>query len=387
MDLYKKFTIRKLFRNFDFSGYLEFIYCISSIVLMYITFTPPFRSLDSVSTWIKGYYYINYIDLGFIKRGLVGTLFKILNITNSNNPTIFVVIIHAILTTFLGLIFWRFAKLCFDQVKLKDRILFYSIFLLSPVMFIRLGYDIGRMDLWCLLISLITIFLISEESFSFLLISLIVNLSISTQILIHEASLLIYIPFILVFYFYKFSDQIYLNFKKLLPIFSIPILFMILIFLFGRYEPGQESLNLYLKEINKELIGSIPMELTYTLRENINFALSSLSFKDLIGGHFLIASYYIFFLLISFNFVNLPSYFKVTCFTPILLSFLACDTTRFFALSTICFNLLILIAAREGQLLFTQQNRLIIYTFIFSIFILGPWGIGELDPLPLLKHF
>ena len=379
--------MRKIFRNFNFLGYIEFIFCISSIVLMYITFMPPFRTLDSVSTWIKGYYYINYIDLGFIKRGFIGTLLKILNITNSNNPTIFVVIIHAILTTFLGLIFWRFAKLCFDQVKLKDKILFYSIFLLSPVMFIRFGYDIGRMDLWCFLISLITIFLISESSFSFLLISLIINLSISTQILIHEASLLIYIPFILVFYFYKFSDQIYLNFKKLLPIFSIPLFFMISLFLFGRYEPGQESLNLYLKDINQELIGSMPMELTYTLRDNVNFALNSLSFEDLIGGHFLIFSYYIFLLLISFNFVNLPSYFKVTCFTPILLSFLAIDTTRFFALSTICFNLLILIAARGGKLLFTQQNRLIIYTFIFTIFLLGPWGIQKDDALPLLKHF
>tara|TARA_S200000501_G_C20672604_1_gene677021 strand:- start:274 stop:918 length:645 start_codon:yes stop_codon:yes gene_type:complete len=213
------------------------------------------------------------------------------------------------------------------------------------------------------------------------------SLSISIQIFIHEASILIYSPFLLGLYWFKFNSNIRSKFQKLIPIFTVPILACLLIFLFGRYENGQTELNLYLKNINNELVGSLPMELTFTIKENINFALGQLTLGKLLGGSYLVTVYYFFIIFISFRSANLPIYLKSICFSPVLLSFIASDTTRFLALSAICTNLLILIAAREGKLIFKQDNRIIIYIFIFSMFILGPWGIGPNDPLPLLKHY
>ena len=314
--------MQKLFRFIKIRENLEPIYFLLSILLMTITFVPPFRTLDSISTWLKAYYYINYIDLGFIKRGLIGSILKIFNLTNYDNPSIFILTIHALITSFIGFLFWTLAKSFFRNNQFKDKLLFYTIFLTSPVLFLRTGYDIGRMDSWLLLISLLTIFLISIEYFSFYVISIFVFLSISLQIFIHEASILIYSPFLLGVYFLKFKNNFISEFRKLIPIFLVPILSCFLIFKFGRYEYGQTELDLFLKSINNELIGSMPMELTYTLKMNIDFAFSMLTPWRFLGGHYLVIIYYFFIVIFSLNVTKLPIYLKSICFAPLLLSFL-----------------------------------------------------------------
>ena len=62
------------------SNLIEIYYCISSIFLILIVSVPPFRSLSSISASLKGYYYVNYFELGFIKRGLIGSIYKIFNL-------------------------------------------------------------------------------------------------------------------------------------------------------------------------------------------------------------------------------------------------------------------------------------------------------------------
>ena len=61
------------------SNLIEIYYFISSIFLILIVSVPPFRSLSSISASLKGYYYVNYFDLGFIKRGLIGSIYKLLH--------------------------------------------------------------------------------------------------------------------------------------------------------------------------------------------------------------------------------------------------------------------------------------------------------------------
>ena len=63
----------KLITKFFISNsYIDSIFGISSVFLMLISCLPPFRSLNSISSSLKGYYYVNYFDLGFIKRGFIG---------------------------------------------------------------------------------------------------------------------------------------------------------------------------------------------------------------------------------------------------------------------------------------------------------------------------
>ncbi len=379
----KNIIKRELFYNLS----IENVFCLLSFPLLVIPAIPPFRSIDSISTWIKGYYYINYFDLGFIKRGFVGSIFRLSNISQLLSPSILVIVAHLFVSIIVGILFWRLCKASFENWSISNKLLFYSLFLFSPVLFLRLGYDVGRMDLWCLMLTLLTLISLRSNSYSYLINAAIVSLSISIQLLIHEASLLFYSPLIVCFYFYKYRINNSLKIKKVFPILTIPLFVGFMLICFGRYESTQEDLNLYLQGVHNELIGSMPMELTWSLKENIDFALNFLTPSRFLGGHYVVTTYYLFILFITFTCVRLPILIKLINFAPLFLSFLACDSTRFLASSAISFNLLFILAASENSLIVPHKLRIMIYIFSASFFVFGPWGISPVDPLPLLKHY
>ena len=214
-----------------------------------------------------------------------------------------------------------------------------------------------------------------------------ISLCISTQLLVHDVSLLFYTPLIVCFYFYIYANLISQKFKKVIIIFSIPILIGVLLLKFGRYELGPIELEQYLQNISSELSGSMRMELTNTFRQNAAAGLGLLTFKGFLGGNYFITMYYAFLLLILFKFVKLSNYLKLSVFSPLLVSFMAMDHTRYIAISAVCCNLIFLIAAKESLLFSPQKFRLGFYIFFVFIFFLGPWGIGSYDALPLLKHY
>ena len=370
-----------------FPGSLEIYYCLASLSVTLVACLPPFRSIESISYWIKGYYFVNYFDLGFIKRGLVGTIIKISNLSNYLSPSLLVLCCHVFFVINFGIIFWIFTKNCFKNYKLKDKIFYYSFFLLSPVLFLRLGYDIGRMDLYLLLISLLAIISIHKKFFPFTQNSFLISICISTQLLIHDASILFYSPLIFSFYFFKYSYSITTHIKKILLIFCIPILIGLLLLIFGKYELGAVQLEQYLSNISTELSGSMRMELTNSFRDNSLAGLNLLTLKGFLGGSYLITTYYAFLLIVLIKFVKLPCFFKLSVFTPLCVSFLAMDHTRYLAISAICCNLLFLISAGEVKLNTPQKFRLCFYVFFIAIFFLGPWGIISSDALPLIKHY
>ena len=378
----------KLINNIFFSkNYIDIFYSISSIFLMLITCLPPFRSLDSIGSSLKGYYYVNYFDLGFIKRGLIGSIYKIFNLQDYLNPSILVLSSHVIFLITFGIIFWKYVKYCFDYFKLKDKIFIYTLFLLSPVLFLRLGYDIGRMDLICLILSLLNIIFIQKDSFSFFKKGIFISISITIQLLIHEASLLMYTPLVLSLYFYKYPKVKLYKSKKIILLFALPLFVGLMLLIFGRYEMGGEELNLYLKNINEDLDTSMGMELIYSLKQNFDVGFSRLSLYNLLGGNYFITTYYIFILCLVYKLSKLPLYIKLTLFSPLILSFIAMDHTRFTALSTICCNLIFIISAKELKLNLTSNFKFPMYIFLITMFFLGPWGIGTYDPLPLLKQY
>ena len=194
----KKFIVNYLREKiYKFPKNIENYYLLASLSVSLITCLPPFRSIQSISYWIKGYYYVNYFDLGFIKRGLVGTVLKITSLPLYLSPSFLVLSCHLFFLILLVFIFWNFAKKSFFDYKFKDKIFYYSMFLLSPVLFLRVGYDIGRMDLFLLIFTLLSIISIQNNYFPFFLNSLFISLCISIQLLIHDVSILFYSPLII----------------------------------------------------------------------------------------------------------------------------------------------------------------------------------------------
>ena len=380
---YNKYNASNLIRE----NLIEIYFFITSIFLISIVSLPPFRSLSSISATLKGYYYVNYFDLGFIKRGLIGSIYKILPLSDNFTPTLLVLTSHLFFLVLFCISFWIFTRSCFKDWKLKEKIPFYTLFTLSPVLFLRLGYDIGRMDLICLVISLFTIILILSNSYSFTKKCIFISISISVQLLIHEASLFFYSPLIIALLFYKYPNIRYKKLLKFLPIFSLPLMTGFFLLIFGRYEPGREQLGIYLTNISKELETSMNVELIHTLKDSFEHSIILLTPKSLLGGSYLITVYYCFILYLVFKFIKLPFYLKLSIFSPLILSFIARDDTRFLAASTICCNLLMLISAKESKLDSPKFFGLLTYIFLVTIFFLGPWGIGSYDPLPMLKHY
>lgn len=378
---------RKINKYFYKNKALEIIYFFGSVFLTLITCVPPFRSLDSISASQKGYYYANYFDLGFIKRGLMGTIVKILHLPNFLSPSLLVLSLHIIFLISFSLIFWTLTKSCFKGWTIKDKIPFYTLFTLSPVLFLRLGFDIGRMDLICLVLSIAIIMILLKNSFSDFSKSIFITLSISIQLLIHEASLLYYTPLIVCLFVYKYKNIKNIKFVKVLSLSALPIFVFLNILIFGRYEPGLEQLNTYFINISQELDTTMNVELIHTLKDSFEHALPLLTLKSFFGGSYLITIYYFFIIYLLFRFTRIPLFLKLSVFSPLLLSFIARDDTRFLAVSTICCNLLFLISANESKLNKPIFFGLISNIFLIFIFLLGPWGIGPYDPLPLLKHY
>ena len=347
-----------------FPSSLEIYYCLASLSVTLVACLPPFRSLQSISYWIKGYYFVNYFDLGFIKRGLVGTIIKISNLSDYLSPSLLVLFCHIFFVVNFSIIFWIYIKDCFKNFKIRDKIFYYSLFLLSPVLFLRLGYEIGRMDLYLLLISLLAIISIHKKFFPFIQNSFLISFCISIQLLIHDASILFYSPLIFSFYFFKYSYSINTHFKKILLIFSIPVFIGLLLLIFGKYELGAVQLETYLSNISPELSGSMRMELTNTFIQNSLAGLDLLTFKGFLGGNYLITLYYAFLMFILIKYVKLPCFLKLSVFTPLGVSFLAMDHTRYLAISAICCNLLFLIGAGEFKLNTPKKFRLYFYVFL-----------------------
>ena len=264
---------------YKFPKNIEVYYFLASLSLGLITCLPPFRSIQSISSWIKGYYYVNYFDLGFIKRGLVGTLLKISSLPLYLSPSALVLFCHIFFLILLVIIFWISLKKSFNNYKPKDKIFYYSMFLLSPVLFLRVGYDIGRMDLFLLLITLLSIFFIQHKYIPFLGNSLFISLCISIQLLIHDVSILFYSPLIICFYLYRYSYLVRKNISQVIFIFSMPIILGLFLLIYGRYELGSIQLAEYLLNISNELSGSMQMELTNTFKQNAEAGLRLLTFN------------------------------------------------------------------------------------------------------------
>ena len=187
---------------------------------------------------------------------------------------------HVFFSILFSIAFWLFTRACFKDWKLKAKIPYYTLFTLSPVLFLRLGYDIGRMDLICLVFSLFTIIYTLSNSFSFSKKCIFISISISLQLLIHEVSLLYYTPLIIGLLFYKYQNIRFEKISKILPIFFLPLITGYFLLKFGRYEPGREALGNFLTNISMELETSMNVELIHTLKDSFDHSIGLLTIKS-----------------------------------------------------------------------------------------------------------
>jgi len=328
-------------------------------------------------------FYVSYIDFGFIRRGLLGTLFFESGINSMfSNEYMFAFFIHHISIFILtALIVYYFLS-----KKIKNFIFIFGI-AFSPTLITYQGYNTGNLDLIILIIALINILYVKSY--------IIFSLNIALGIFIHELFIFMLPAQFFAFYLFNKSKTFNkLELKNIFP-FIIAISAVLIILFFGNTNVSMMDFknimqnkisNAYMihplwsgfDEINPSSIGinlEAKMLKIIKIFENgkVLFLLPSLVYLIIL---ILRATKYI-----SSNFNRFL--FIVAILFPILASFVASDYPRWIAMSANMSLLITLKFVARDDTPLSKWNKLI------AIFcLLAPFGTVAVDiPFPLHQFF
>lgn len=327
------------------------------------------------SGWLFSY------KFGFMQRGLLGELLYFANIdVNYNNIRIIGFLI------FLSIYFSLF-KL-FDQSLLrialpeKDKNVILACLLFLPFYTSQLILELSRFDQVSQILSIFFLYLIIKNHHRYIIYAYIYAI-IPFFTLMHEASIIIFIPTILLITYLKFEE------KKPIIILSIfSLLGIILISKFGKITISQADLMIEQYSTYKKFNEYAFRTTTLSLFENIICNLQA--FKNnksiiplILAGIFLYPI--IIFFKKSFNF-NFKFLNLLIPLSPLLLSIIAFDYFRWISLAifnlTILFFYIILCTnintSKLKNNIILYRKNIILYA-AFSLF-LGPFGVINIFP-------
>ena len=170
--------------------FFTFFYLSNFLILSGFTdSTNPLSSLY-IHYWFHEQFLINYRELGFVKRGLIGSMLN----TNLNNY-IFLSKIYSL--TIIVLIVILFSLIVVRSKFSKEHFNYIILFSLSPFFFQNLGFEFGRLDQIAILFSVLVAYLVISKKNIF-----IIEIIAPFLILIHEQIFFTFVNFLI---FMQFS--------------------------------------------------------------------------------------------------------------------------------------------------------------------------------------
>lgn len=316
--------------------------------------------LFKINWFNQSIYSLNYYDYGFIKRGLVGTVFNI----NSYNLTaistllsIFIVII--IITLYIRIIL---------EEKLINNQSYLILFGVSPFFFQYLGYDLGRFDHYgiCFII-LTTYFVITNKNIFILELMMPFFLLITEVHFFTSTIFFIYIQFILKRPARYITLSIALTFLIMLIIISV----------------GEMSPELIKKNINNYAIdiyfnkggfeGSV-----YFWKLILDFSRTGI-YRHLLS----IIAYIIICYWLAFKLNDKKLIFLFIIYFPIFI--LGIDHARFLSIFIINMVFITIIKQFNNNINFKLPK---FKKFFYFVVLAGPWGVGKAMPIiTVIKKF
>jgi len=325
-----------------------------------------FRPADFALTSL----YLRYQEVGFVKRGLLGT------IASTFIPNQISALSGRKAVIALGMA--AIALTCFALASIykgSSRILVIFC-LISPAMYMQMGYLFGFLDAFCFLSLSLIVLIVNRLRPSVPAVALVFLLGLAGPFF-HEIYLLAFFPLSL--FLAERSSRCY-SFAVLVS----GVLAALIISVFGSYEGGAELLR---EVISSHYIDSVKVstfELTSSLSEN---AFGTTAYLFFIGEFLrsLPGVVYLIFLASCFRRVA-NGYRKLfidpraVAFSPLLLSFLGGDSSRWIGMA--CMNLFVL--GLVDILHFDVRNRLRVVGLSFFTFM-GPIGVGASFPIVYWK--
>ena len=138
---------------------------------------------------------VNYIDYGLVRRGIIGTLFRLLPWDVTFSLSLFSTLcMLANLFLFLRLVRIALKKFAGEN----DQLWFLFLCLSSPLLFTQWGYTAEFHDSWLLLIALLSVWVITSAMPAGIL-----ALLLALAVLVHEVFIFFYAPMLLVLYYQR----------------------------------------------------------------------------------------------------------------------------------------------------------------------------------------
>lgn len=325
------------------------------------------RSLENFIPWKMAQYYINYFDLGFVKRGLIGTLlYPIMRTTGDDRFLATAIVVLLDLAVVLaGLIL---IKLAFDREPLRgkrisDAIKFILVF--SPVGVMQLSYDIGRFDHVTMALAAASLLLILRNS------NFYAGSLLGIGILVHEAVFVFALPVLLLILMTVHNeDKSPFRTSVSAATFSIiPIACAAMVFLFGNTDADLSSILPAWVDRGREVWQRSLLEPSTDLT-GIQYA--TLAFYALAPFVFLMHFY-------RSNRLPLDGLFLAPWCTFLLFA-LGIDYSRWCHLLFVSISLVVMFHFMRGRFELKTDSRLVNALFFAYALPLGPLGTDDLLP-------
>lgn len=357
---------------------------ISLYLLVLLALILFFRAAEfSFKLKIDDYLYTSWLfnyDYGFMRRALLGEIISFFNLDYSYRS------IRAIAAIILLILFYLFSYLAIKSLNHlhihKNKALYISSFMFLPFLTTQWILELGRFDQIIQIMQLVCIICIIKTKrhyASFFLASLTIALSA----LIHEASLIIFIPTIILIFHLKFKNNV-----ATISLTSFLFLALFSMMLFGKIDAHHANLIIEkYKDLEKFNYYAVRTTRLSNLDNIIVSYYSMINNKTYV--HIILSILYLYPALCFFKKVfSSTKYFYtfIFCLTPIGLSIIAFDYFRwialaFFNLSILSFYLIISEQANNfeiSQYITERKNKILAYGLV-SLMI-GALGVVNLFP-------
>lgn len=356
------FFLTKFYQN----KFYIFFSLIFFVLIIRLLQHHPFLEIDP---WLYSHYLFNYNDLGFVKRGLISSIFDI----NPNNYKI-----KSNIFSWLILFFtcYQITLLINDtSPKLKKTIF---LFFISGFAVQNLSFDFGRFDIIGVLVFLL---FINYNQYSKIIISLAPIL-----LFVHEVQLFMILSFL---GFNYFVEKKY-NFDKYLIFFIFQIFFYLsILFFYGKYQGDMDNYEQYFAIINYFGSDVILATLNNTILTTLNTMTDPINI--ILRYPALILTILMIFITAKFFLSNhnkkLFYFYCSICLFYLILFIIGGDYSRWLSIFFIMNTLSILFLLKAKILIlsekyFIKYEKGINYFLILFIFT-GPVGVGHFLDIPL----
>lgn len=353
---------------------------------------PPFRSLASYAGYTPGYYYVNYWEFGFVKRGLLGSLISLTGLNRMVHPSVFTCIIHTLGLLALSLLFWLLAHRCTRHLSAADqhrKPWLYAVFLTSPALFLHFGFDLGRVDLFGLNITLLALLVLLSSAALALRVS-IALLTTAVGLLSHEAYLFFWLPLLGLGLILSLAPEPHRRRWQLLGCWlALVVVLLAILRVWGSFEPGAAELSRRFTAIHPFLSGAMRIELTSELTHNLGVTWSAVKQHNWFGNSIAVAAYALisavgYYLVVKHS--TLPFCLMLLVpVAPLLMNLIAVDFIRHLSCAITAAAVASLLAIRQSQSLPSVFRPGLAWVPLAFV-VMGPLGIVGSDPLPLFRH-